>query len=150
MNLTLCNASGVVRRIGRTGELCPLRGSPLGHAPLLALCLRCSPQAAAASLPCPEPPRGLREPRTGPAVVGAAPRALLYIGGNSGNNWNLKEAKLHTWLSRAGLEGRPCCNLAQLRRMGPSWLVPEASVFTTLLLCNFFSQIHLSCFQATR
>lgn len=148
MNLTLCNASGVMRRIGRTGELCPLRGSPLGHAPLLALCLCCSPQAAAASLPCPEPPRGLREPRAGPAAVGAAPQALLYIGGNSGNNWNLKEAKLHTWLSKE--QDLKMQDLAQMRRTGPSWLVPEASVFTALLLCNFFSQIHLSCFQATR
>lgn len=50
--------------------------------------------------PCPEPPRGLREPRDGLAAVGAAPRALLYIGGNSGNNWNTEEAKLHTWLSK--------------------------------------------------
>lgn len=38
---------------------------------------------------------------------------VLRIGGNSGSNWNLKEAKLRAWLwrgqgSRAGLEGRPC------------------------------------------
>lgn len=54
----------------------------------------------------------------GGCAVDTAPRGISG-GGNSGNNWNLKEAKLCTWLwkeldSRAGL--------AQPRWVPPYWL----------------------------